>query len=32
MNPEIAHACDNGLVELFEGNWLDGVADALEQN
>ena len=32
MNPEIAHACDNGLVELFEGDWLDGVADALEQN
>lgn len=32
INPEIAHACDNGLVELFEGDWLDGVADALEQN
>ncbi len=32
INPEIARACDNGLVELFEGDWLDGVADALEQN
>lgn len=31
INPEIARACDNGLVELFEGDWLDGVADALEQ-
>lgn len=31
MDPAIAKACDNGCVELFEGNWLDSAADMLEQ-
>lgn len=31
IDPAVARACDNGLVELFEGNWLDTLADALEK-
>ncbi|MEA4914126.1 MAG: P-loop NTPase [Christensenella sp.] len=27
----LATACDAGLIELFEGDWLDGLADSLEQ-
>ena len=27
----LATACDAGLIELFEGDWLDGLADALEK-
>ena len=29
MDPKLAAACDKGLIELFEGNWLDPVAQAL---
>jgi Mrp family chromosome partitioning ATPase len=29
INPKLAAACDKGMVELFEGNWLDSVADLL---
>lgn len=31
IDPEIARACDNGLIELFEGSFLDQTADALEE-
>ena len=27
----LATACDAGLIELFEGDWLDGLADTLEK-
>jgi Mrp family chromosome partitioning ATPase len=30
IDPEIARVCDNGLVELFEGDWLENAADKLE--
>jgi Mrp family chromosome partitioning ATPase len=30
VDPRIAAACDRGLIELFEGNWLDGIAEMLE--
>lgn len=29
INPKLAAACDTGLLELFEGNWLDGLFAAL---
>ncbi len=29
MNPKLAGACDKGMVELFEGNWLDAAVDAV---
>ena len=29
VDPKLAAACDNGLIELFEGNWLDGVMDII---
>ncbi len=29
MNPKLAGACDAGLVELFEGDWLDSAVDAV---
>ena len=28
INPKIAGACDRGLIELYEGNWLDAMVDA----
>ena len=28
MNMKIAAACDKGMIELFEGNWLDGMVQA----
>lgn len=31
IDPKISAACDRGVIELFEGNWLDGVAKLLEQ-
>ena len=31
IDPEIARVCDNGLVELFEGDWMEGAADKLEK-
>ena len=29
MNPKLSGACDAGLVELFEGDWLDPAVDAI---
>ncbi len=29
INPKLAAACDAGLIELFEGDWLDGLAREL---
>jgi len=31
INPKLAAACDRGMIELFEGDWLDKIADILEQ-
>jgi len=31
INPKLAAACDKGLIELFEGDWLDNMADYLEK-
>ena len=28
MNTKIAAACDKGMIELFEGDWLDGMVEA----
>lgn len=28
MNPKIAAACDKGMIELFDGDWLDGMVEA----
>jgi len=30
MNPDIAKICDGGVVELFEGDWMEGAADKVE--
>lgn len=30
INPKLATACDKGMIELFEGNWLDNLADKIE--
>ena len=30
MNPKLSAACDKGMIELFEGDWLDSIADALD--
>jgi predicted RNA-binding Zn-ribbon protein involved in translation (DUF1610 family) len=30
IHPKIAAACDRGMIELFEGNWLDGAAEFIE--
>ncbi len=30
LDPRISAACDHGMIELFEGNWLDGMAQMLE--
>ena len=30
MDYIVASACDKGLVELFNENWLDGAADVVE--
>ena len=32
IDPKISAACDKGLIELFEGNWLDPVAQILENS
>jgi len=29
IDPELARACDRGTIELFEGDWLDALADAI---
>jgi Mrp family chromosome partitioning ATPase len=31
IDPKLAAACDSGLIELFEGNWLEAVADGIEK-
>ncbi len=31
INPKLAAACDGGMIELFEGDWLDGVYTKLEE-
>lgn len=31
IDPAVARACDQGVVELVEGDWLDAAADQLEQ-
>ena len=30
INPELAAACDKGLIELYEGDWLDEAVKKLE--
>lgn len=30
VNPKLAAACDKGMIELFDGNWLEPIADLLE--
>lgn len=29
MNPKLAAACDSGMIELFDGDWLDNMADKI---
>ena len=31
IQKDLATACDAGLIELFEGDWLNGLADTLEE-
>ena len=31
INPKLAGACDKGMIELFEGDWLDSLADKIEK-
>ena len=31
INPKLAAACDKGMIELFEGDWLDNMADKIEK-
>lgn len=31
INPDFANQCDKGVIELFEGDFLDGAADAIEK-
>lgn len=31
INPKLASACDSGMIELFEGDWLNSLADKLEK-
>lgn len=30
IDPKLAAACDKGMIELFDGDWLDAIADAIE--
>jgi len=30
IDAKLAKACDNGMIELFDGDWMDGIADSLE--
>lgn len=30
IDPRISAACDKGMIELFEGSWLDSLAEQLE--
>jgi len=29
IDPKISAACDAGMIELFDGNWFDSVAEGL---
>ena len=31
MDPLLASACDRGIIELFDGDWLENAADTVEQ-
>jgi hypothetical protein len=31
INPKLSAACDKGMIELFEGEWLESIADVLEK-
>ena len=31
INPKLAAACDKGMIELYEGDWLDGAVKAIEK-
>lgn len=31
VNPKLAAACDKGMIELFEGDWLDNMAERIEK-
>ncbi len=31
VNPKISAACDKGMIELFDGDWLDPAAKVLEE-
>jgi Mrp family chromosome partitioning ATPase len=31
IDPKLAAACDKGMIELFEGNWLDLAAQKIEE-
>ena len=31
INPALASACDTGMIEMFDGLWLEGIADMLEK-
>ncbi len=31
VNPKLAAACDKGMIELFEGDWLDEMAEKIEK-
>ena len=32
IEPKIAAACDKGMIELFEGNWLDKLVERIEKD
>ncbi len=32
IDPKIAEACDQGMIESYEGNWLDNIAEILEKD
>ena len=31
IDPKLAAACDKGMIELYEGNWFDNIAELLEK-
>lgn len=31
IDPRLSHACDKGLMELFEGNWLDEISHKITE-
>ena len=32
IDPKISTACDKGMIELFDGNWFDGISKLLEES